>query len=112
MKKILKPWGYEEILEKNKFHVLKKLFMKKNHRCSLQFHKKKIETIFVVSGSLQILYGKSKKFKKVLLKKNQVMTLKPFTIHRMSAKSDCFYLEASTTQLKDVVRLEDDYKRL
>ena len=41
-KKILKPWGYEEILELNKHYCLKKLFMKKNHRCSLQFHKKKI----------------------------------------------------------------------
>ena len=86
--------------------------MKKNHRCSLQYHEKKIETIFIVSGSLQVLYGKSKKFKKILLKKNQVMTLKPFTVHRMLAKSDCYYLEASTTQLKDVVRLEDDYKRI
>ncbi len=112
MKKILKPWGYEEILEKNKFYVLKKLFMKKNHRCSLQYHEKKIETIFIVSGSLQVLYGKSKKFKKILLKRNQVMTLKPFTVHRMLAQSDCVYLEASTIQLKDVVRLEDDYKRL
>ena len=40
------------------------------------------------------------------------MTLKPFTVHRMLAQSDCVYLEASTIQLKDVVRLEDDYKRL
>ena len=112
MKRILKPWGYEEILEKNNFYVLKKLFMKKNHRCSLQFHKKKIETIFVVSGSLQVLYGKSKNLKNVLLKKNQMITLKPFTVHRMAAKTDCFYLEASTPQLKDVVRIEDDYKRL
>ncbi len=112
MKRILKPWGYEEILEKNKFYVLKKLFMKKNHRCSLQFHKKKIETIFVVSGSLQVLYGKSKNLKNVLLKKNQMITLKPFTVHRMAAKTNCFYLEASTPQLKDVVRIEDDYKRL
>lgn len=112
MNKILKPWGYEEILEKNKFYVLKKLFMKKNHRCSLQFHKKKIETIFILSGSLQVLYGKSKKFKKILLKKNQVITLRPFTVHRMLAKSDCSYLESSTTQLKDVVRIEDDYKRI
>ncbi len=112
MKKILKPWGYEEILEKNKFYVLKKLFMKKNKRCSLQFHKKKIETIFVISGSLYVFYGKLKKLKKKLLKKNQVITLKPYTIHRMLAKSDCFYLESSTTQLKDVVRLEDDYNRI
>ena len=39
--KILKPWGFEVLLEKNSIYVLKKLFMKKNHRCSLQYHKKK-----------------------------------------------------------------------
>ena len=29
-----KPWGHEELLEKNDKYMLKKLFMKKNHRCS------------------------------------------------------------------------------
>ena len=29
----------------------------------------------------------------------------------MKAKSNCFYLEASTPEIKDVVRLKDDYKR-
>lgn len=38
--KIIKPWGFEVLLEKNNICVLKKLFMKKNHRCSLQYHKK------------------------------------------------------------------------
>ncbi len=41
MKKIIKPWGYEKIIEINKKYLLKELFMKKNHRCSLQFHRKK-----------------------------------------------------------------------
>ena len=38
IKKIKKPWGYEEILEINKKFMFKKLFMKKNNRCSLQYH--------------------------------------------------------------------------
>ena len=37
--KIIKPWGFEVLLEKNSIYVLKKLFMKNNHRCSLQYHK-------------------------------------------------------------------------
>ena len=56
--KINKPWGYEELISFNKKYVLKKLFMKKGHRCSLQFHKKKHETIFVLKGRLKVLYGK------------------------------------------------------
>ena len=49
-KKIIKPWGYELLIEKNKKYMFKKLFMKKAHRCSLQFHKKKIETIFILTS--------------------------------------------------------------
>tara|TARA_Y100000294_G_scaffold153442_1_gene152358 strand:- start:239 stop:382 length:144 start_codon:yes stop_codon:yes gene_type:complete len=41
MNKIIKPWGYEELLEQNEQYMVKKLFMQKSHRCSLQFHKKK-----------------------------------------------------------------------
>ena len=111
--KIIKPWGFEILIEKNNNYVLKKLFMKKNHRCSLQYHKKKIETIYVLSGILEITFGRNKKnLKKKQFLKNDTITLNPRVIHRMKALKDCFYLESSSPQLKDVVRLEDDYSRL
>ena len=111
-KKIEKPWGYELLIEKNKKYMFKKLFMKKDHRCSLQFHKKKIETIFVVSGSLKIFYGNNKnKLNYKTFKPQNTITINPKTIHRMQAVSDCIYLEASTPEITDVVRLSDDYKR-
>ena len=63
-----KPWGSETLIEFNKFYVLKKLKMKKNHQCSLQFHRKKKETIFILSGLLQISYGKKiKNLKKKII---------------------------------------------
>ena len=111
-KKIKKPWGYELLIEKNKKYMFKKLFMKKGHRCSLQFHKKKIETIFIVSGNLKIFYGKSKnKLKNKIFKPGNTITINPKIIHRMQAVSDCIYLEASTPEITDVVRLSDDYRR-
>ena len=111
-KKIIKPWGYEVLIEKNNKYMFKKLFMKKGHRCSLQFHKKKIETIFVVSGNLKIFYGKNKdKLNHKTFKPHKTITINPKTIHRMQAVSDCVYLEASTPEITDVVRLSDDYKR-
>ena len=42
---ILKPWGSEEILSHNNRYVLKKLTMKKGKRGSLQYHRKKHETV-------------------------------------------------------------------
>ena len=108
-----KPWGSETLIEFNKFYVLKKLKMKKNHQCSLQFHRKKKETIFILSGLLQISYGKKiKNLKKKNYRPGQSITINPKIIHRMKAIKDSVYLEASTCQLKDVVRLQDDYKRV
>tara|TARA_B100001063_G_C16694086_1_gene518729 strand:+ start:391 stop:738 length:348 start_codon:yes stop_codon:yes gene_type:complete len=114
IKKINKPWGWEKIIENNKHYTLKKLFMKKNSRCSLQFHKKKIETIYVLDGPLYLLVGKNlKKMKTIKLNKGQSVTLNKLVIHRMFTKNkSSLYLEASTSQLKDVVRLSDDYNRV
>jgi mannose-6-phosphate isomerase-like protein (cupin superfamily) len=112
MKQIKKPWGYEILVEKNKKYMFKKLFMKKNHRCSLQYHRKKTETIFVLKGKLKIFFGKSEKnLKSKIFKPQQTITLLPKIIHRMQALVDTTYLECSSPEFYDVVRLSDDYKR-
>lgn len=112
MKKIKKPWGYEVLVEKNKKYMFKKLFMKKNHRCSLQYHRKKTETIFVLKGKLKIFYGKSEKnLKSKIFNPQQTITILPKIIHRMQALVDTTYLECSSPEFYDVVRLSDDYKR-
>ena len=113
MKTIKKPWGKEEIVELNNKYMLKKLTMKKGHRCSLQYHNKKKETIYVLSGKLCIFYGKNKKrLKSKIFYPNMSVTINPGIVHRMMAVKDSVYLEASTPQNHDVVRLSDDYKRI
>ena len=105
---IEKPWGFEELIELNDKYCLKKLFMKKGNRCSLQYHEKKIETIFVIEGILHIETDKDE----IILKRGDTITLNPGDIHRMSAIDvDALYLEASTPELEDVIRIEDDYGR-
>ena len=109
---IKKPWGSEELILLNKKYCLKKLKMKKGHRCSLQYHNKKHETIYVLKGSLKIYLGKNKnKLRSRIYKKDQTLVLPPKMVHRMEAITNSVYLEASTPQLKDVVRLSDDYNR-
>jgi len=46
-----------------------------------------------------------------LLQPGDSMRIRPGTIHRMVALTDCDVLEASTPELDDVVRLEDRYGR-
>jgi mannose-6-phosphate isomerase-like protein (cupin superfamily) len=112
MKIIDKPWGKEELLEINDHYMVKKLTMRKGHRCSLQYHKQKKETIYVLSGQLKIYSGQSEnKLKEKIYGPNDTITLLPGTIHRMEGVEDCVYLEASTPQLEDVVRIQDDYNR-
>jgi|TARA_B110000003_G_scaffold221863_1_gene221958 mannose-6-phosphate isomerase len=113
MNKIIKkPWGSEEIIEINKKFMFKKLYMKKNHQCSLQLHNIKKESVFVLSGKLKVMLKKNKKIISKILTKGQNILIKPKTIHRMKAITNCTYLEASTPEINDVVRIEDDYKRV
>jgi mannose-6-phosphate isomerase len=112
MKIIDKPWGKEELLEINDHYMVKKLTMWKGHRCSLQYHKQKKETIYVLSGQLKIYFGSSENELAVkIYGPNETITLLPGTIHRMEGLEDCVYLEASTPQMDDVVRIQDDYNR-
>ena len=112
MKKIIKPWGHEKLLEINKKFMVKELFMKKGHRCSLQYHKIKKETFYVISGKLKFYYGLSKKkLKTKNFGPGKYLTIDPKKIHRMEAIQNTLYIEASTPEIYDVVRIEDDYKR-
>ena len=109
---IQKPWGQEELLEHNSRYVLKKLVMTAGHRCSLQYHEQKHETIFVLSGLLRVSFGTDvHKLDHIDLTPGASIVLEPHVIHRMEALDDSVYLEASTPELDDVIRLSDDYNR-
>jgi len=112
MKIIEKPWGREEVIEINDRYMMKKLTMWKGHRCSLQYHNIKCETIYVLSGALRIYTGASQdQLDSRIYGPNETITLTPGVIHRMEAAEDSIYLEASTPEMDDVVRLVDDYNR-
>lgn len=112
MEIIKKPWGQEEIIEVNSRYMLKKLTMWKNHRCSLQYHNIKKETIYILTGLLRIYTGPSEdELSEKIYRPNETITLEPGLVHRMEGVEDCVYLEASTPEIDDVVRISDDYNR-
>ena len=114
--KIEKPWGYEELVECNDRYVVKKLFMTKGNACSIQYHELKTETITVLYGILRIYIGEIGEPIDQLSYKDysmgQTITIKPYTVHRMEAIEDSLYIECSTNELWDVVRLKDNYNRV
>tara|TARA_Y100001968_G_C19266849_1_gene672145 strand:+ start:548 stop:898 length:351 start_codon:yes stop_codon:yes gene_type:complete len=113
MSKIIeKPWGKEELLEINDKYMVKRLTMWAGHKCSLQYHNIKKETIYVLSGILKIYTGSSKEFlKEKIYETGMSITIPTGLIHRMEAIEDCIYLESSTPEMDDVIRLDDDYAR-
>ena len=112
MQVIEKPWGKEEIIEINEKYMMKKLTMWKGHRCSLQLHNHKKETIYVLSGQLRIISGPDQNnLTGKIYTVGDSITISPGTVHRMEGAEDSVYLEASTPEIDDVVRLVDDYDR-
>ena len=113
MEIINKPWGKEEDLEINDKYMLKKLTMFAGKKCSLQYHNQKKETIYILSGKLRIYKGENEKeLESKIYLKGETITLDPGQIHRMEGVEDSVYLEASTPEMDDVVRILDDYNRV
>lgn len=110
METIEKPWGKEEILSVQQKYMVKRLTMKFGHRCSMQYHNRKIETIYVVKGVL-LIHNELGHIRE--LKEGEFCTIIRGEVHRMEGGSHphVVYLEASTPENDDVVRLEDDYGR-
>jgi mannose-6-phosphate isomerase-like protein (cupin superfamily) len=109
--RIEKPWGHEEILEKTDKYVVKKLFVKPGRKLSYQYHENKLETMFLLSGdAILILDGI-----RYVMYPWESITIWPGIKHRIdsveSNREGACILEVSTTELDDVVRLEDDYGR-
>ena len=109
--KIVKPWGYEELLVNNGVYVVKKLFVRKNERLSLQLHKSKKETWLVWKGKGEIVLG-TETIEFEIKELPKIIDIPAGTIHRVCADTDTYIYEVSTPELEDVVRLQNDYGRV
>jgi mannose-6-phosphate isomerase-like protein (cupin superfamily) len=110
-RRVEKPWGYELIWAHSERYVGKILHVTLGHALSRQFHRRKDETIHLLSGSMRFEFDAGDGPRDVVLRPGDSMRIRPGTIHRMVALTDCDVLEASTPELDDVVRLEDRYGR-
>ena len=108
IKKVLKPWGHEIWYAHSPRYAGKILVIEKGKRLSLQYHRVKHETVYVLKGRLGLTLGK----KTSLKNPGSSIPIAPNTIHRLAApKGRVTLLEVSTPELDDVVRLSDDYGR-
>ena len=111
VKRVPKPWGHEIIWAHTDRYVGKVLHINAGHALSVQYHERKDETVYLLSGEMKYWVKLGDELEDVRLGKGDAFRITPGTVHYMEAITDCDILEASTPELDDVVRLKDRYGR-
>ena len=107
-----KPWGYELIYALSESYCGKVLIVRAGASLSLQYHRRKDETIYLQQGEAVIELGTETGYTRALeISPGATFHIAPGTVHRLRAKTDSTFLEVSTPHLDDVVRIEDVYGR-
>lgn len=108
----LKPWGSEIWWAHTAHYAGKILNIKKGARLSLQYHEKKEESQYVMSGKVRVFTGTDKNnLQEHILNPGDKLDIPPKTIHRIEGLEESAIFEVSTPELEDVVKLADDYGR-
>ena len=102
-----KPWGRESLISKSDPNIqLKLLHINKGEQLSLQYHNQKAEFMICLQGKA-VMYGTQK-----LYIPGDYIYLSPKTVHRITALDNCIFIELSSGDDKDIVRLDDKYGRI
>ena len=110
--RVEKPWGYEIHYALSEAYCGKLLFVKAGEALSLQYHERKDETLYLQSGRAEVELGKlGGEIATVAAEPGIALRVRPGVVHRIRALEDSLFLEVSTPELDDVVRLEDRYGR-
>jgi mannose-6-phosphate isomerase len=111
-RRVEKPWGCEIWWAHTPHYAGKLLHVDAGHQLSLQVHREKDETSYLLSGRLRLTRGPSAdELTTEEIGPGFAWRIEPGTVHRIEALEDSVVLEASTPQVDDVVRLRDRYGR-
>ena len=111
-RRVEKPWGWELVWAETESYVGKLLFVRAGEALSLQYHERKDESWLVQEGRARLELGEvGGDLESIEIEPGDVFRYRPGTVHRVSAIEDLLVVEVSTTELDDVVRLEDRYGR-
>jgi hypothetical protein len=122
---VLKPWGHEVWYTQNLDdppYALKQIHMTAGHQSSLQSHRLKSETNYVIDGEATVLNGlpapedltSTIDVDRIPVSAHGPRTCwssAPNVLHRVIAHSTYTSIEVSTNELDDVIRWQDDSGR-
>lgn len=113
IRKVEKPWGYELIFAHTDRYAGKILHVDPGQALSLQYHERKDETLYLLSGEYELVLEQGGEMIQRRVRPGEAIRIPPNTRHRMtSGPEGCDIIEVSTPELDDVVRLEDRYGRI
>jgi mannose-6-phosphate isomerase len=105
-----RPWGKEEILAVSSGKIMmKKLFIKSGSKGGLQYHRKRIEAGYIVSGKMIVRLGKEDSIEERILSEGDHFIFEQGVIHQEEALEDTVIIECSTPWVNDRVRVEEQY---
>ena len=120
-KVVVKPWGKEvwvnfrkgeSVGDEEKRYIMKKLYIRKGTKTSFQYHVNKVETNFLVQGSVEAWFEDEKNHIDIkILKAGSIWTIPAGVKHRIITLEDIILMESSSPEVDDVVRLDDDTLR-
>lgn len=111
--RVEKPWGYEIIYTPDSAPATGKiLHLSAGKRLSLQYHDVKQETLCLIKGRALITLSNSQdEVVEVAMEPLKGYHIVPGQVHRLTAVTDIDIFEASTPELGNTFRLEDDSGR-
>lgn len=133
-KKVNKHWGFELWIADGVRtpYATKHILFRQGHRTSLQVHRYKYETNYVLNGTgilhvskdpfdIDLFLNKGmtatevelyeSTFTSIGLSPGVIFDVPPAYVHRVIPTTDLEFIETSTTELDDVIRLQDDHGR-
>jgi quercetin dioxygenase-like cupin family protein len=110
--RVEKPWGHELIWARTDRYVGKILHIEPGQVLSLQYHHKKDESIYVLTGEIVLRLQRNDTLVERRMAQGDAFHIEPRLIHQFEAVAATDLLEASTPEIDDVVRLKDRYGRV
>lgn len=89
--------------------MMKKLTLKAGSKGGLQYHRKRFEMGYVISGKMIVRLVKDDRIEEVVVKEGDHFYFPPYLVHQEEAIVDTMIIECSNTWSNDRVRVEELY---
>ena len=106
-----RPWGTYEVLLDKPDHKVKEIYVKPNHRFSLQYHEHREEHWVIVEGIGIITQGEIES----IIRPGEYAYIPKGSIHRLHGGDEgitFIEVQKGVCEEDDIIRIEDDYGRL